>query len=305
MSFLFDYNTRVVLLGTALLGATAGIVGTFLVLRRRALVGDVIGHSTLPGIAVAFLVAELFAPGTGKNTTTIMLGATVTGLLGAAAVSALSRIRKVGPDAAQAVVLGLFFGVGASLFRAVQQIPTGNAAGLNGYLYGKAASLVASDVELFAFAAAIVLTIVLLLHKELVLVCFDPEFAAATGLPVGRLDLVLTLLATTVAALGLQSVGLVLVVATLTIPPATARFWTDRAGVLLLLAAFIGAGTGVVGVLVSALAPHIAAGATIVLAGGICFFVSLLIGPKGGILRGRLASRAGGHSLPLRQPGHA
>ncbi|HEX6987052.1 MAG TPA: metal ABC transporter permease, partial [Planctomycetaceae bacterium] len=126
MSLLLDDNTRVVLLGTLLLGATAGLVGTFLVLRKRALVGDVVGHATLPGIAIAFLTAEALSPGGGKGTAALLLGATATGLLGAAAIAWLARVRKVGPDAAQAVVLGLFFGVGAALFRAVQQVPAGD-----------------------------------------------------------------------------------------------------------------------------------------------------------------------------------
>lgn len=284
MSLLSDYNTRVVLLGTLLLGATAGLVGTFLVLRKRALVGDVVGHATLPGIAIAFLTAESLAPGSGKNTATLLLGAAATGLLGAGAVAWLARVRRVGADAAQAVVLGLFFGLGAALFRAVQQVPAGDAAGLNGYLYGKAASLIASDVWLFAAAAAVVLLIVMLLHKELVVVCFDPEFAAATGLPVKALDLVLTGLAVAVTVLGLQSVGLVLVVATLTIPPAAARFWTDRAGVMSVLAAAIGGAAAVAGVILSALVPKLAAGATIVLAGSVLFLVSLLFGAKGGLM---------------------
>ena len=296
MSLLLDYNTRVVLLGTLLLGATAGLVGTFLVLRKRALVGDVVGHATLPGIAIAFLAAEAFAPGTGKNTATLLTGAAATGLLGAATVAWLSRVRRVGPDAAQAVVLGLFFGIGAALFRAVQQVPAGDAAGLNGYLYGKAASLVASDVWLFAAAAGVVLLVVALLHKELVVVCFDPEFAAATGLPVKTLDLLLTALAVAVTVLGLQSVGLVLVVATLTIPPAAARFWTDRAGVMSALAAAIGGAAAIAGVILSALVPKLAAGATIVLAGAVLFLFSLAFGTKGGWIarrRARVAERLG------------
>lgn len=287
VALLLDYNTRVVLLGTMLLGATAGLVGTLLVLRKRALVGDVVGHATLPGIAIAFLTAEFFSSGDGKDTLMLLAGATATGLLGAATISWLGSLRKVGPDTAQAVVLGLFFGVGAALFRAVQQIPSGDAAGLNGYLYGKAASLIASDVWLFAFAAAVVFTIVCGLFKELVLVCFDPEFAAATGLPVKWLDLVLVGLAVAVTVLGLQSVGLILVVATLTIPPAAARFWTDRAGVMALLAAAFGATAAVAGVVVSAMVPKTPAGAAIVLAGGVVFALSLLFGPKGGLVARR------------------
>ena len=291
---LLDYNTRVVLLGTALLGATAGLIGTYLVLRKRPLVGDVVGHATLPGIAVAFLVAERFAPGTGKDLLPLSLGAAVAGLIGAGVVAALSGVRKVGPDAAQAVVLGLFFGVGAALFRVVQQVPAGDAAGLGGYLYGKAASLSADEVRVFAVAAAVVFAVAALLHKELTLLCFDPGFAAATGLPVRTLDVVLTLLAVTVTVLGLQAVGLALVVATLTVPAASARFWTDRAGVTAILAAGLGAAAAVGGVLVSASAEDLAAGATIVLAGSALFAVSLVFGPKGGVLAKRRAAAAAG-----------
>ncbi len=285
-----DYNTRIVLLGTALLGATAGLIGTYLVLRKRPLVGDVVGHATLPGIAVAFLVAERFAPGTGKDIVPLSLGAGAAGLLGAAVVAALSGLRKVGPDAAQAVVLGLFFGVGAALFRVVQQVPAGDAAGLGGYLYGKAASLSAGEVRVFAVAAAVVFVAAALLHKELTLLCFDPGFAAATGLPVRTLDVVLTVLAVTVTVLGLQAVGLALVVATLTVPAASARFWTDRAGVTAILAAGLGAAAAVGGVLVSASAENLAAGATIVLSGSALFAVSLVFGPKGGLLANRRAA---------------
>ena len=289
---MFDYNTRIVLLGTLLLGVTAGLVGTLTLLRRRALVGDVVAHATLPGIAIAFLVAETLAPGSGKSTPVLLGGAAVGGLIGAAAVTVLARVRKVGPDAAQACVLGLFFGIGAALFRVVQQVPTGNASGLSGYLYGKAASMLASDVTLFAIAAAIVLTVVLLLFKELVLLCFDPAFAAATGLPTRGLDFLLTLLAVAVTVLGLQSVGLVLVVATLTVPAASARFWTDRAGVTAAISAGLGGLAAVAGVVVSAMAPDLAAGATIVLAASTLFLISLICGPKGGLLaRWRNAQR--------------
>ena len=289
-----DYNTRAVLLGTGLLGAAAGLVGTYLVLRKRALIGDAVGHATLPGIAIAFLTAEAFVPGSGKQTWVLTLGATLTGVGGAAAIASLSRARRVGPDTAQAAVLGLFFGVGAALFQIIQQIPTGNAAGLNGYLYGKAASLVIGDVWFFATAASAILIAIVAFHKEFVLLCFDPEYARATGVPVRRLDLLLTGLAVAITVLGLQSVGLVLVVATLTIPPAAARFWTNRAGVMAILSAALGALAAMVGVMLSANIPKLATGATIVVTMGILFALSLVVGPQGGLLARGIRNRVDG-----------
>lgn len=280
----FDYNTRVVLLGTMLLGAAAGLVGTFLVLRKRALLGDVVGHATLPGIALAFLVAEILAPGTGRHSGWLLLGATLAGLVSAVAIAWLSRLPRVGPDTAQAAILGLFFGLGAALFRLIQQLPTGNAAGLNGYLYGKASALVTEDVLLFLAAGLLIALLIGLFHQQLLTLCFDPEYAATLGLPVKRLDLLLTGLAVLITVLGLQSVGLILVVATLTIPPAVARFWTDHAGTMALFASGIGALGAAVGVLLSASFTHIPTGATIVLVLGLLFFVSLLIGRQGGLL---------------------
>ena len=284
MSLLSDYNVQIVLFGTLLLGLTAGLVGSFLLLRKRPLLGDVTGHATLPGIALAFLIAEAVQAGSGKATLPLLTGAAAGGLLGAVTATALSLIRKVGPDTAQAAVLGLFFGVGAALIRIVQQAPGGGAAGLSGYFYGKAASLQADDVLFFSLTAGLVLAVTLGFYKELMLICFDPDFAAASGLPTHRLDGLLTVLTVLVTVLGLQSVGLVLVVATLTVPPASARFWTDGAKMTTWLSGLFGGVAAVLGVLVSAAVPRLAAGATIVLAGSALFLVSLVFGPKGGLI---------------------
>ncbi|MBC7817660.1 MAG: metal ABC transporter permease, partial [Planctomycetaceae bacterium] len=107
-----DYNTRVVLGGTTMLGISGGLVGTFLVLRKRALAADVVSHAALPGIAVAFLLAERLSPGSGRSTGVLLCGAFVTGLLGMAMTLAIRRWTRIKEDAALAIVLGLFFGVG-------------------------------------------------------------------------------------------------------------------------------------------------------------------------------------------------
>jgi manganese/zinc/iron transport system permease protein len=115
-----DYNTRVVLFGTTLLGVSSGLVGVFLLLRRRSLMADVISHTTFPGIALAFLIVEVMSPGNGKSTPALLTGAFIFGLVGMACTTAIVRYTRIKEDAALAIVLSVFFGLGIALFTVVQ-----------------------------------------------------------------------------------------------------------------------------------------------------------------------------------------
>lgn len=279
-----DPNTRTVLLGTSLLGGMAGVVGVFMLLRRRALIGDVVGHAALPGIAGGFLVSAALAPGAARSLPVLMFGAFLAGLLGAFCVMLVDRFSRVRSDAALAIVLSAFYGLGVVLLSVVQRVPTGAAAGLATFLNGKTASLLSADVWLFAAAATIILALTLLFFKEFTLLCFDNVFAAASGWPVFLLDGLLMTLVAAVTIIGMQSVGLLLVVATLITPAAAARFWTDDIRRLTLLSAAFGALSAIVGIALSAAIPRVAAGATIVLIAGVLFAVSLVGGARRGAL---------------------
>lgn len=281
---LLRYNTLVVILGTTLLGVSGGLVGTFLVLRKRALAADVVSHSALPGIAIAFLVTERFWPGGGRNAAILLVGALVSGLLGMWCVMAIRRWTRIKDDAALAIVLGLFFGVGMALFTVVQRTRTGNAAGLSHFIFGKAASLVAADVWLIAAVSAVTTLLCVGLFKEFSLLCFDEEFAASQGGRTRVWDWLLTLMAVIVTLIGLQSVGLLLVVALLLIPPAAARFWTNDVRVMARRSALIGGLSCAGGVILSAALPRLAAGAVIVLTGTVVFIFSLLFGRVRGVI---------------------
>ncbi|NNJ27694.1 metal ABC transporter permease [Alienimonas chondri] len=291
MGDFWTYNTRIVLAGATLLGVTGGVVGVFALLRKRALVADVVGHAALPGVAIAFL-ASLLLGGPGRDEPLLMLGAAVAGTLGAATLTLLGRFTQVKEDAAMAIVLGVFFGLGAALFRVVQNAQGGGAAGLNTLLFGKIALLVRTDVLLFAALAAAALAVCVLLRRELALLCFDPEFSASIGRPVLLLDLALSALIVSVAVTGMQSVGLILVVATLVTPAAAARFWTDRLGPMLWLSGTIGGLAAAAGVLISASGEKLAAGPLIVLCGSAAFGVSLLFGPRRGVVARTLRERS-------------
>ncbi len=280
----WTYNTRVVLLGTTLLGISAGVVGAFMVLRKRALVGDVIGHSALPGIGLTFLVIEWFSPGTGRSVPWLMGGALVTGLLGALSVLFMERSRRIKPDAALALVLSLFYGAGIVLLSVAQRIPGAGTAGLTSFLSGKVGSLLAADVLTFGVASVVLLALTTLFFKELLLTCFDSEYATAGGWPVKTLDGFLILLVAIVTVLGMQSVGLILVVALLLTPASSARFWTDDVRRVVQLSAAFGGVSAAIGVLTSTASSKLPAGAMIVLAGVALFAFSLVFGTQRGLL---------------------
>jgi manganese/zinc/iron transport system permease protein len=291
-----DYNTRVVLIGTLLLGVASGIVGTFTLLRRQALVGDVVSHAALPGVAIAFLAGELISPGSGRSLTSLLIGASIFGLLAVVCVNLIRRFSFVKPDAALATALGVFFGLGAVLFKVVEQLPSGNQAGLNQFIFGSAATMTRHDVELISLAALGSLILVVVLFKEFSQLSFDEDYAAAQGWPVLLLDVLLTGLVVAVTVIGLQSVGL-LMVALLITPPTAARFWTERLGAMTLIAAAIGGASAAIGTLASASVPKLAGGPTIVLTGTGFFVISLLFGTHRGIVHKWIKQRGMNHRI--------
>lgn len=276
------YNTRVVVLGVACLGFASGLIGAFMLLRKRALLGDALSHATLPGIAGAFMVSVALG-GTGKSLPILLAGAVLSGLAGVTCVLLITRLSRIKQDAALGIVLSTFFGAGVALLALVQTMRTGHAAGLESFIYGKTASMVAADAWTIAIAGAVIAGACLLLFKEFALLCFDPASAAAQGWPITLLDVVMMALVTGVTVIGLQAVGLILMIALLIIPPAAARFWTFHLPTLVWLSAVIGAVSGLTGAATSALIPRMPAGAVIVVCAGALFIVNLFVGPCGGL----------------------
>jgi manganese/zinc/iron transport system permease protein len=278
-----DYNTRVVLLGTTLLGIAAGVVGNFTLLRKRALMGDALSHATLPGVCLAFMLTTL-AGGDGKSLPVLLAGAAVSGVLGLAAIMFIRNATRLKEDAALGIVLSVFFGAGIALLPVAQRMEAGHSAGLEAFIYGKAASMGVLDAQLIGIAGLISTVVCVLLFKELKLLCFDEAFAGSRGYPVVFLDVVLMVLVVTVTLVGLQAVGLILMVALLVIPAAAARFWTERLGVMTTIAAAVGALSALVGAGLSAVFPRLPSGAMIVLVATAVFLFSMFFGPARGVV---------------------
>lgn len=278
-----NYNTRLVVLSTTLLGIAAGLVGSFLLLRKRSLMGDALSHATLPGVAIAFAVMVALG-GSGKSLPGLLLGATLSGIAGVATMLLIRHTTRLRDDVAMGFVLSVFFGVGVASLRMVQSMPGASAAGLESFIYGKTAAMVASDFFLISLVAGLSSLVCLLFLKEFLLLCFDDGFAAAQGWPTLFLDVLLLGLVTAVTVIGLQSVGLILVIAFLITPPTAARFWTQRLVPMLLIAALIGGISGWLGASLSALTPQLPAGAVIVIVAALLFVVSMFFAPARGVI---------------------
>jgi manganese/zinc/iron transport system permease protein len=293
------YNAALVSVGAALLGLAAGATGTFLVLRKRALVADAMAHATLPGVALAFLLMVALG-GEGRALSGLLAGSALTALLGLLAVDALATRTRLPEDAAIGAVLSVFFGAGLVLLTVIQTLSAGQQAGLEGFLLGSTAGMLRADALTVAAGGLVAGAVTFALRRPMTTVAFDEGFAAASGLNVARLDRIAMLLALFVTVAGLRIVGLVLVVALLIIPAVTARVWTDRVSRLLLIAAALGAAAGWIGTALSAAAPGLPAGPLVVLVATAAFALSLLFAPRRGALARALAVRRAAPRLSAR-----
>ncbi|CAN5589209.1 iron chelate uptake ABC transporter family permease subunit [soil metagenome] len=284
-----DYTLRTVALGSATLGAVSGVLGSFAVLRKQSLVGDAISHAALPGIAIAFLVTRSKAP------LVLVVGAAVAGWLATLFVMTVVRAGRVKYDSALGLALSMFFGFGLVLLTFIQRLPDANQAGLDKFLFGQAAALVADDVEIMAALGALAVATTAIFWKEFKLLSFDPGFGASVGFPMRGLDVLLTSLLVIAIVIGLQTVGVVLMSAMIVAPAAAARQWTDRLAIMVVLAALFGALAGVIGAAISGTTAQVPTGPTIVLVASVIVGFSLLFATNRGLafrwMRERRSSR--------------
>lgn len=294
------YNASLVTLGAAALGVAAGVTGTFLYLRKRALVSDAISHATLPGIALAFILAVALGSD-GRSLPVLLAGSAVSAGLGLLAVQWLSTRTRLTEDAAIGAVLSVFFGFGVVLLTVIQTLGTGGQAGLEDFLLGSTAGMLRSEALLIALGGAVTLGLVLLLRRPMLMTAFDPAHAGAMGVNLTRTDIAMMGLVMAVTVVGLKIVGLILVVALLIIPPVAARFWSDRADVVVLLSGLIGGVSGWVGAALSAIAASLPTGPLIVLVAFALFAMSFLFAPGRGLLAATLRAASFRSRVHLRQ----
>lgn len=273
-----DYTLRTITLGTAILGAVCGMLGSFAVLRKESLLGDAISHAALPGIALAFLITG------AKDSATLLLGALVSGLIGTYWIRGITSKTHLKSDTALGIILSVFFGFGMLLLTFIQKQPNADQAGLDKYLFGQAATLMESDVRLLVIVTSISLIVLLFFWKEFKIMLFDPDYTKTLGFNTRFIDITVTFLIVLAIVLGLQTVGVILMSAILLAPAAAARQWTNSLSKMIILAGIIGALSGVIGTGISASQDNLATGPVIVLVASVFVFFSLIFSPGRGLL---------------------
>lgn len=256
------------LIASVLAGVVCAVVGSYVVLKGLAFIGDAIAHAAFPGVVVAFMVGGPYA-----------LGGGIAAFLTAVSIGWISRRARIRIDTAIGVVFAGTFALGILLYSAIQ----GFVGDLFGFLVGNVLAISAADLIGLVILGGAVLLTVLVFWKELLYSTFDPLGAAASGLRVGALEyLFLGLVAVTIV-ISLQAVGIILVVAMLVTPAATAQLLTVRFTRLITLASVIGAAASILGLYLSYWF-DVASGATIVLVQSAFFLVALLVGPQSSLL---------------------
>jgi manganese/iron transport system permease protein len=259
------------LLAALMVGVVCAVMGTFVVLKGLAFIGDAVSHAAFPGLVIAYLLG---AP--------LYLGGSIAALATALSIAWVSRRGQLRFDTAVGVLFAGTFAFGVLLFSTIK----GYAGDLLGYLLGNVLGITSADLIQLAGLGLVVLITVLALRKELLYATFDPLGARASGLPVGFLEyLLLGLLGVTIVV-SIQAVGIIMVVAMLVTPAATAQLLVTRFSRLVLIAIAVAVVSAVAGLYVS-FYWNVASGATIVLFETLFFALALVLGPRTGLLRRR------------------
>lgn len=262
------------LVAAVLVGIVCAVMGSFLLVKRWALLGDAVSHAVLPGVAIAFLLGWPF-----------LVGALATGLLTALGIGFVERHTRLKQDAAMGLLFVSAFALGLAIISRIR-----SPVDLFHVLFGNVLAVSRADLLLTGASGLVVVATIVALYKELVLWSFDPIMAESVGLPVrGFHYLMLFLTALTIVA-SLQAVGIVLVIAMLIAPPATAALLTDRFHRLVALAVGLGVAAALLGLYLSYYL-DVASGATMVLVSAALFTLVLAFSPRRGLLPQALRRR--------------
>jgi len=248
-------------------GIICGVIGSFIVLRGMALMGDAISHAVLPGVAISYML--------GIN---YFYGAVVTGILTALGIGTISQNSRIKSDSSIGLVFSAMFALGIILITKAQ-----SAQNLDKILFGNVLSVRSSDMWLTIIVGIIVILAVFLFYKELLVSSFDETMAAAYGLRVKLIHYGIMLLLTLVTVASIQTVGVILVVSMLITPASTAYMLTNRLSIMIVLSATFGAVSSIFGLYLSD-KTDLPSGPVIALTTTGIFIFIFLVAPKQGVL---------------------
>lgn len=252
---------------SVVVGIICGVIGSFIILRGMSLMGDAISHAVLPGVALSYAFGFNF-----------FIGAVATGVLTAIGIGFVSQNSRIKNDTAIGIMFTSAFALGIIMITMMK-----SSTDLYHILFGNVLAVRPSDMWVTVGIGMVVVVTVYAFYKELLLTSFDPTIAAAYGLKNNLIHYLLMTLLTMVTVASLQTVGIVLVVAMLITPAATAYLLTDRLWVMIYLAAGFGMVSSIIGLYFS-FTYNLASGATIVMVATALFGLAFLFSHKHGIV---------------------
>ncbi|HRM20447.1 Manganese transport system membrane protein MntB [bioreactor metagenome] len=255
------------LITSVMVGISAGIIGSFIILRGMSLMGDAISHAVLPGVALSYMLGSSY-----------IIGATIFGMASAALIGFVTKHSRLKNDTAIGIVFSAFFALGIILISFAR-----SSTDLYHILFGNVLAVRDSDMFLTAAVLVIVLIAVPLFYKQLKLTSFAPTIAKSYGWNISAINYGLMFLLTLVAVTSLQTVGTILVIAMLITPAATAYQLTDKLLVMIVLSTVFGTLSSIVGLYFS-YSYNLPSGATIVMAAAVFFIVAFIFAPKKGLI---------------------
>lgn len=279
-----DHTFRTILLGTSGIGVVAGGLGVFAYLRKQSLASDLVAHAALPGVALAFIFSSAVLGSNKQHQGWLVSGAVLSGLTAVAITNLVASRSRVRLDAAMAVILATFFGLGMLLMHHIHRANYAAKGGLKDFLFGNASVLTREDLVVSFLAAGLALGVLAVCWRQFTVRSFDPNHSQLSGIAGRGVDALMFGCVVVATVIGLRMVGLVLMVAFVVTPPAAARQWTNRLVHMIALSAAIGGIASAVGVYLSILLGNLPTGPVIVLVLFTLFALSLLVAPGRGII---------------------
>jgi ABC-type Mn2+/Zn2+ transport system permease subunit/Mn-dependent DtxR family transcriptional regulator len=260
------------LVASIMVGISCGLIGTYIMLRGLSLIGDALAHAVLPGVVIGFMVG-------GKSPLSLFIGASAAGILTALLISFVERNSKIKSDTAIGIIFTGAFALGILLVSQLKQVHID----LSSYLFGDVLGVSNSDIVMSSIITLFILIVVIIFYKQLLVTSFDPTMAHIIGISAGGFHYFLMTMLSMSIVTGLQSVGVILIIAMLITPPATAYLLTNKLKLLLLISCICGIFSSVTGLYLS-YHFNFASGASIVLVAVFFFMLAFLFSPREGIV---------------------
>lgn len=299
IEFLTNYTFRNMLIGTTIIGGASGALGCFLYLRKQSLTSDVIGHSAIAGVMIAFIFATVVLSIEGRSMFVLTIGSIIAATAAVLMSNWISRDSRISLDAAMAICLSLFYGGGIVLMRIITHSTLQGRGGIDKYMFGNASTLTRADIYTIMFFGGLSIIVTMLFWKEFKVFSFDPVLSETLGFSYRTLNPLLMGTATVAIVIGVKAVGLILMIAFAIMPAASARQWTKRLSTMVLLASILGAGSAAFGSFLAVNIGKVPTGPVVVLVLFTVFTFSLIAAPERSVLRRALIRRAKTRELEI------